>query len=87
MTVHMDQYFSTLLGMKTHFQSTQTSVAHPTYVLWPTYALKLVMRQVLGIEIENQKYRNFNWYRNRRILIEFPILKTTLWNSYVCNLN
>ena len=28
MTVHVDQYFSTLFGMQTHFQNTQTSVAH-----------------------------------------------------------
>ena len=28
MTVHVDQYFSTLFGMQTHFQNTQRSVAH-----------------------------------------------------------
>ena len=35
MTVYVDQYFTTLFGIQTHFQSTQTSVAHPTYVLCP----------------------------------------------------
>ena len=39
MAVHMDQYFPTLFGMQTHFQGTQTSMVHPTYVLWPTYAV------------------------------------------------
>ena len=45
------------------------------------------MGRVLGIE--NRKYWSLFWYRyrNGRILIEFPILKTILWNSYVCNLN
>ena len=33
MAVYINQYFSTLFGMQTYFQSTQTSVAHPTYVL------------------------------------------------------
>ena len=36
MAVHMNQYFSTLFGMQTHFQNTQTSVVHPTYMPWPT---------------------------------------------------
>ena len=40
MAVRMDQHFSTLFGMQTHFQSTQTSVVHPTYVLWPSNALQ-----------------------------------------------
>ena len=40
MAVHMDQNFSTLFGMQTNFQSTQTSVAHPAYVLWLTCALQ-----------------------------------------------
>ena len=35
MAVHMDQYFSTLFGMQTRFQTAQTSVAHSTYVVWP----------------------------------------------------
>ena len=47
----------------------------------------LEMGRVLGIGIGNCNYRNFFWYRNRRILIEFPILKTILWNLYGCNLN
>ena len=40
----------------------------------------LVMGRILGIGIENRKYRHFFWYRyrNRRILIEFLILKTIL---------
>ena len=46
-----------------------------------------VMGRVLGIGMGNRKYRNLFWYRNRRILVEFPILETILWNSYVCNLS
>ena len=52
-----------------------------------THWSKVVMGRVLGIGIENRNYRNLFWYGNRRILIKFPILKTILWNLYVCNLN
>ena len=42
-----------------------------------------------GTNTRNREYRNFFWYWNwyRRLLIKFPILKTILWNLYVCNLN